>query len=203
MTRPASYQVAGATHPGLRPSRPGESAVSPGFTLVELLVALATLGILLAMLVKVTGQVAANSTALSSRMENTTEAARLRRLLHRDLASAKASSFSITSAGFAMTTSHNLLLGQPLPMEVEWDFSGGAVRRIEELPGQGYSQVLLLTAELSGWKAELYSTQSKRWVDLREMVSGNDQSVYRGLRLTLDLPGGVAAMTELLPEGAE
>lgn len=199
MTGRASYPVAGATHPAVRPPRPGE----PGFTLVELLVALATLGILLAMLVKVTGQVAVNSTALTGRMENTTEATRLRRLLHRDLASAKASSFSITNTGFSITTSHNLLLGQPLPVEVEWSFSGGAIRRLEEMPEQGYSQEILLTAGLSEWNAEVYSSATKRWLDLRQMITGDGASDYRGLRLTLTLPGGTVEMTELLPEMAE
>lgn len=184
-------------------TRHAVSRPAPGFTLVELLVALATLGILLAMLVQVTGQVAVNSTALTGRMENTTEAARLRRLLHRDLASSKDSSFSITNAGFSITTSHNLLLGQPLPVEVEWNFSGGAIRRIEELPKQGYSQALLLTAALSDWKAEIYSPSSKRWVDIRQMMTGSDLGKYRGLRLTLQLPGGTVEMTELLPETAE
>jgi prepilin-type N-terminal cleavage/methylation domain-containing protein len=182
-------------HPALRPS--------PGFTLVELLVALATLGILLAMLVQVTGQVATNTQALSGRMENTSEAARLRRLLHRDLASAKPGSFAVTHAGFTMVTSHNLLLGQPLPLDVDWEFTGGAVRRIERLDKQGYSRELVLTAGLANWKAEIYSPLSSRWVDLRDMVTGDGASEARGLRLTLGLPGGAVEMTERLPESAE
>ncbi|MEW5774442.1 MAG: prepilin-type N-terminal cleavage/methylation domain-containing protein [Thermodesulfobacteriota bacterium] len=171
-----------------------------GFTLAELLVALAILGILLAMLVRVTGQVASNTQALSGRMETTSEASRLRRLLHRDLGSAAPNSFSITHGGFSIVTSHNLLTGQPLPVEAEWDFSGGAIRRTERLSGQGYAKELLLTAELAGWKAEVYTRATRRWVDLRDIVASSGSGEVSGLRLTLDLPGGTVELVERLPE---
>ena len=171
-----------------------------GFTLVELLVALATLGILLALLVQVTGQVASNTQALGGRMENISEATRLRRLLHRDLTSSKDSSFNITNAGFSMTTSHNLLLGQPVPVVAEWDFSGGAVRRIERLIGQDYAKEILLTPDLVDWKAEVFSRGSKTWVDLKYFLAGTGAKIAAGLRLTLALPGGSVEMVEALPE---
>ncbi len=178
-----------------RPPRP----VS-GFTLAELLVALATLGILLAMLVQVTGQVASNTQALGDRLENTSEAARLRRLLHRDFTAAEPYSFKITGGGFRVITSHNLLTGQPLPVEAEWDFSGGAIRRIERLIGQGYAKELLLSADLSGWKAEVFVRDTRIWTDMRNLFAGSGDRHASGLRLTLVLPGGTMEMVEPFPE---
>jgi prepilin-type N-terminal cleavage/methylation domain-containing protein len=171
-----------------------------GFTLAELLVALAALGILLTMLVQVTGQVASNTQALGGRMENISEATRLRRLLHRDLNSALPGSFQITNNGFTITTSHNLLIGQPLPVVAGWDFSGGAVRRIERLEAQGYTKELLLTPDLEAWKAEVFSRHSNTWVDIRNFISGLGSNRAAGLRLTLTLPGGTEELVELLPE---
>ena len=170
-----------------------------GFTLAELLVALATLGILLAMLVRVTGQVATNTQELGVRMENTSEASRLRRLLHRDLNSAAPGSFSIAANGFTLITSHNLLLGQPLPVEVSWDFSGGAVRRIESLEDQDYIKELLLSADLQSWNAEVYARDSKIWVDMRSSLSGTGSSFASGLRLSLTFSSGTVEMVEQLP----
>lgn len=170
-----------------------------GFTLVELLAALAILGVLLAMLVRVTGQVVENTRALGGRMEVTSEAARLRRLLHRDFAAAKPDSFHITSEGFALTTSHNLLLGQPLPVEAEWNFTNGAVRRIERLPTQSYVKEILLTEALADWKVEIFILDSKRWIDLRTVVASLGLDTVSGLRLALDMPGGRVEMIEPMP----
>lgn len=170
-----------------------------GFTLVELLAALAILGVLLAMLVRVTGQVAENTRALSGRMEVTSEAARLRRLLHRDCASAAQDSLRLTKGGFSLATSHNLLSGQPLPVEAEWDFSAGAVRRIERIPAQGYSKEIVLTPDLAEWKAEVFTLDSRRWIDLRTLMTAIGLGQVSGLRLTLQLPGGRVEMVEPLP----
>lgn len=170
-----------------------------GFTLVELLVALAILGVILAMLVRVAGQVAENTWALNGRMEVTSEAARLRRLLHRDCTSALQDSLRLTNGGFSLTTSHNLLSGQPLPVEAEWDFSAGAVRRIERIPSQRYSKEILLTADLADWKAEVFTLDARRWTDLRTLMTALGLGQVSGLRLTLDLPGGRVEMIEPLP----
>ena len=159
-----------------------------GFSLIEILVALVVAGILLGLVLRTVNQVAHNSEVLGVELRISSEAARLRRVLHRDLQNINGE-FIPSREGFSLATSHNFLSGQPLPMNVTWDFSEKNVRRVEEEPGLSYTKELVLLPELKSWEAQLFHPGKKRWFDLRSWLLSNFETAPSAVKLILNLPG--------------
>jgi prepilin-type N-terminal cleavage/methylation domain-containing protein len=172
-----------------------------GFTLVELIVALVALAILLSMVVSVAGQVAGHTRDLAARSQASGEAARLRRILHRDLAMADPATLALTGYGFVCSTSHNMFLGLPLPSSVEWDFSEGMVRRVEQCMGPSVLRRLTLMEGLTSWGLDILDRRSGRWLAAQGIQTAT-LLLPGALRLTLTFAERSVEMTEALPPGA-
>ena len=170
-----------------------------GFSLIEILVALAVAGVLIALVLRVVNQVARNSEILESGVRVSSEAARLRRVLHRDLQNIKGS-LAVSTEGFSLTTSHNFLSGRPLAVEVNWDFSEKNVRRVEEESELSYAKDMILFPELKSWDAELFHPAKKRWFGLQSWLLSKFDVAPSAIKLILKFPDrGEIEMVERLP----
>ncbi|MDY7000884.1 MAG: prepilin-type N-terminal cleavage/methylation domain-containing protein [Thermodesulfobacteriota bacterium] len=158
-----------------------------GFSLIEILVALAVAGVLLALVLRVVSQVARNSEVLETRGRISSETARLRRVLHRDLQNIEGD-LAISHEGFSIKTSHNFLLGRPLTVEVKWDFSEKNVRRVEEEPKLSYTKDMIFLPELKSWDAQLFHPEKKRWFGLRSWLLSKFETAPSAIKLVLNLP---------------
>ncbi len=166
----------------MSPSR--QIHVSPGFSLVEVLVSLVVSGILMAMLAMVMGQVVQNDEALRGLTGKTTEAATLRRILHRDLAGI-GKPITLHPAGFSFTSSHNHLVSGPLPLDVFWTFQDGVVRRVERLPAMSYASEMVFATGLRGWQVDYFDLKSGAWINGKSGTLPENGVLLSGLCLTL------------------
>ena len=164
-----------------------KNPMKKGFSLIEILVALAVAGVLIALVLRVVNQVARNSEILKSGVRVSSEAARLRRVLHRDLQNIKGN-LAVSTEGFSLTTSHNFLSGRPLEVAVRWDFSEKNVRRVEEEPELSYTKDMILLPELKSWDAELFHPEKKRWFSLRSWLLSKFNAAPSAIKLVLNLP---------------
>jgi len=149
---------------------------------------------------RVMAQVASGEDILRGRGEITAQAARFRRLLHRDLAAAAPGSLSFTPTGFSLATSHVLLADAPIQAEVEWDLAG-PVRRVERIGDMGYEAVLeILPGQLS-WRGE-YLDARRQWLPAESLVIGENATAptVLALRLFLGIEDREVEMIELLPQ---
>jgi len=158
-----------------------------GFSLIEILVALAVAGVLLTLVLRVVNQVARNSEILEAGVRISSETARLRRILHRDLQSIEGD-LTLSREGFSLTTSHNFLSGRPLEVAVRWDFSEKNVRRVEKEPELSYTKDMILLPELKSWDAQLFHPKKKRWFDLRSWLLSKFDAAPSAIKLVLSLP---------------
>lgn len=188
--------------PQICPNRPGGHAewLGPGFTLVEILVALVTAGLLTAMLAAVLGQGVTVSSALGTTATDQHSRVVLYRLLSMDLRGMlPETELTIFEQGFTLETVHNHLIPGPLPVIVTWDFSGNRLRRIEEQPDLEYLLELPLISRLRDWNLDLYDLTEGRWVNLQAWIAGPEQPAPVGVRLELRLPDAVWRATHRLP----
>jgi len=170
-----------------------------GFSLIEVLVALAVAGVLIALVLRVVNQVTRNSEILEAGLHISSETARLRRILHRDLQNIEAGP-AFSHEGFSLTTSHNFLSGKPLAVAVVWDFSEKNVRRVEEAPELSYAKDMILVQELKSWDAQLFHPGKKRGFDLRSWLLSRFDAAPSAIKLILNFPDrGEVEMVERLP----
>jgi prepilin-type N-terminal cleavage/methylation domain-containing protein len=163
-------------------------AEEKGFSLVEILVALAVIGILVVMLGTLINSVGRNSVLLREGDYPLEESVALRRVLHRDIQSmsiANRKSIAVIPNGFRFTTSNTLLHDSPLDVTVTWIFSEGKIQRREENQELAYSRTVVLYTKLSSWGLEFFDQGRNIWT--RATVA--EKVGVRALRLTLTLDG--------------
>lgn len=178
---------------GSSPTNPAPRS-APGFTLVELLVALLVAGMLTALLAMILGRGSVASSALEETAKHQHSRVVLHRLLSMDLRNMLPEThLDIADQKFTMETTHNHLVPGPLPMSVTWDFSRDRLRRIEEQPDLEYRKELILIAELAQWSLALYDLTENRWVDLHSWQHGPQRAAPAGLRLELRVPDAASA----------
>lgn len=166
----------------------------PGFTLVEILVALVVAGMLTALLAAILGRGVVASSALEETVENQRSRVVLHRLLGMDLRGMlPETELTISEQGFTVETVNNHLVPGPLPVTVTWDFSRRQVRRTEEQPDLDYVQELLVISNLHAWSLAFHDLTEGRWVDLRSWLHGTERPAPAGLRLELRPSGAQAA----------
>lgn len=170
----------------------------PGFTLVEILVALVVAGMLTALLAAILGRGVVASSALEETVENQRSRIVLQRLLSMDLRGMlPETEMTITEHGFTLETVNNHLVPGPLPMTVTWDFTQRQVRRTEEQPDLDYVQELLVISNLQAWSLAFHDLTEGRWVDLRSWLHGTERPAPAGLRLELR-PAGVQTAWDII-----
>ena len=158
-------------------------APAAGFTLVEVLVSLVLSGILMAMVTMVMAQVVGNDETLKTMVSKSTEAATLRRILHRDLAGASGR-IVVTPTGFSLITNQNGLLPAPLPVKVEWAFLGGSLIRREAESQLEYASSMTLVRAPREFRLEIYDLSRHIWVNINNSPDSKSAS---GVRLSLVL----------------
>ncbi|WP_092123113.1 prepilin-type N-terminal cleavage/methylation domain-containing protein [Desulfonatronum thiosulfatophilum] len=161
-----------------------------GFTLLEVLVALAAAGLLVAMIASVLGR----GTVVSSALEQASEGQRSRGVLHRllsmDLRNVLPDTeITFTDQGFTLETGHNHLLPGPMPVTVTWFFTDQGLQRDEEQLELGYVRSTVIMPELESWALALYDLSESRWIDLRSWLHAGDRPFPAGMRLDLQAPG--------------
>ncbi|GAB6059198.1 prepilin-type N-terminal cleavage/methylation domain-containing protein [Desulfonatronum parangueonense] len=161
-----------------------------GFTLLEVLVALAAAGLLVTMVASVLMRGAVASSAL----EQAAEAQRARGVLHRLLSMdlryvLPDTEITFTEHGFSLETGHNHLLPGPMPMTVTWLFSNQGLRRDEEQLDLTYVRSKVIMPEMESWALALYDLSESRWIDLRSWLRAGDRPSPAGMRLDLQAPG--------------
>ncbi len=166
----------------------------PGFTLVEILVALVVAGMLTALLAGILGRGIVASSALGEASNDQRSRVVLHRLLSMDLRGMlPETELTITEQGFTVETVNNHLVPGPLPVTVTWDFSQRQVRRIEEQPDLDYIQELLVISNLQDWSLAFHDLTEGRWIVLRSWLHGTERPAPAGLRLELRPSGAQAA----------
>jgi prepilin-type N-terminal cleavage/methylation domain-containing protein len=166
------------------PPRAGLS--QPGFTLVEILVAVMAAGLLTAMVAALLGRGMTASSALEDAAQGQQSRMVLARLLSMDLRNMLPDSeLTLTANGFSLETSHNHLIPGPLPVTVEWRFEDEALIRLEEQTELEYAQQRSLLSNLRAWDMDLYDLEREQWVGLRSWPRDEDQPAPVGLRLRL------------------
>lgn len=169
--------------PRLRPA--------PGFTLLEVLVALICCAILLSFLYRTMAVVLRTSSQMNERLESQDQRLVLRRMLHRDLqAMTRQGGLTFHAWGFSLPTGHNILTGMPLEVEATWYFSPDGIYRIEENENLSYDSVLRV-CDLRDWELEAYGELEARWLPLASLAGeGKDGTLsVTALRLRLGLEG--------------
>lgn len=189
-----------------RARRPRAVPRAGGFTLMELLVALAVSGLLLAMLGQTATQIMKTGQSLTERMRFNREVVVLRRLLHRDLQSLEnLVKLRVSSTGLDFTTSHNLLSDRPLNVRVAWRFSGNRVMRSERKSSISYTNRIQVMERIQRFEVEMFITGDNRWVDITEWRNNMGSIMSRSkrlkaLRMTLTMEGGdTITLVERLP----
>ncbi|WP_161794792.1 PilW family protein [Desulfonatronum thioautotrophicum] len=186
-------QTAARLYPGLRARH-----FHPGFTLVEILVALVVAGLLTAMLATVLGRGLVASSALEDTVERQRTRIVLQRLLSMDLrGKIPETELTITEHGFTLETVANHLVPGPLPVTVTWDFSRRQVRRIEEQPELDYALELLMISDLQDATLAFHDLSEGRWVNARSWLLESERPAPAGLRLEL-LPTGARTSWEII-----
>lgn len=161
-----------------------------GFTLVEVLVAVALAGLLAAMIAGVMSRGILASEALLEHGEEESEKIVLRRILHRDFKAMDwGSGLEPTPEGFRLYTGHNMLLSSPLPVEVVWSFEEGEIVRREESPDLTYSREQTLYQDMDSVELEFLSLRDERWIPLDSWIRAPDRLYPRAVRLKLDFTG--------------
>ncbi len=172
-----------------------------GFTLVELLVGLAVVGILASMIASIMGQGILTSEALMRQSRGETQKTVLRRILHRDIKSmAQGSNIEAVSEGFRILTGHNTLTVSPLPVQVQWSFSHGKITRLERCDDLSYEKEQVLSPELKTFELEFLSPRDNRWTHLNAWLMASDRPAPPAMKLKLEYNDGTTfQMVEHLP----
>ncbi|NJB68650.1 prepilin-type N-terminal cleavage/methylation domain-containing protein [Desulfobaculum xiamenense] len=152
-------------------TRRGEAHPSAGFTLIELLVALVVGTMIMALVLTSVDRTIRHEGMLRKRGETMAEMSRLRRLMHRDFTAAAARTLTFESNALRLPTTHALLSPHPLLVDVEWDFSGGTIRRIESVEDMNYENELLIAEHVTSIRAELYDAINRRWLPAATVFS--------------------------------
>lgn len=174
--------------------RRSDTTSLPGFTLMEILVALVVAGMLTALLAAILGRGVTASSALEETVENQRSRVVLHRLLSMDLRGMlPETELTITEHGFTLETVANHLVPGPLPVTVTWDFSQRRVRRTEEQPELEYVQEMLVISNLQAWNLAFHDLTEGRWVELRSWLHGTQRPAPAGLRLELRPAGAQTA----------
>jgi prepilin-type N-terminal cleavage/methylation domain-containing protein len=175
-----------------------------GFTLVEMLVALAVSGAVLAIIAVSVERVAGTGSELSQRSTELGRRLVLRRLLHRDLQGINdLSSLAFSDHGLSFTTSHNHLLEAPLPVRVTWSFADREILRSEELEELEYRSAVVLARGLEEWDYRGWDDSRRTWLSRNTLVrrGGNPEEENPPSALILKLRFGenLLEITERLP----
>ncbi|WP_291319821.1 type II secretion system protein [Desulfonatronospira sp.] len=161
-----------------------------GFTLVEILVAVAIAGLLAAMIAGVMSRGILTSEALLEQRESEAEKTVLRRILHRDFLGMEwGSGLEPATEGFRLYTGHNMLLSSSLPVEVFWSFEGGEIVRREESQVLGYSKEQTLYQDMESVELEFLSSRDRRWIRLDSWLRDPNRPHPGAVRLTLHFSG--------------
>lgn len=159
-----------------------------GFSLVEILVALAVAGILSAMLASIVGQSLVSSRALMEQQNMDRQKTTLRKILHRDFKEILwESSLKPTAQGFELQTGHNTLIPSSLPMLVSWRFASDEIIRTEQNPDLDYLKKQTLSTRLNSFSMDIYCPVQKRWIPHDSWLMAKQRPAPGALRLLLDL----------------
>ncbi len=162
-----------------------------GFTLIEILVALAVAGILASIIAGVMGQGILTSDFLLKESRSETEKTVLRRLLHRDIKNMVWNSeLEPAPEGFRINTGHNVLTPCSMPVDAFWDFSDNRITRHEENQDLSYAKKQILSRELNSFQLEFLTFEDNRWIRLDSWLISSDRPGPRAIRVTLEYSDG-------------
>lgn len=137
-----------------------------GFSLIELLIALAVSGILLAVLSGTMQEITGASMSLDNRAEEAKKRLTLQRLFHRDVQNmTEPESLFFEKESVIFNTSHSTLMDSPYPVKVTWDFSKKRITRIEENELIEYESKAVIATGLSSWNFQAFNATLERWMD--------------------------------------
>lgn len=166
---------------------------------MELLVAMALMGVLMASLSMVMGQVVQNNDVLTEYLGVSNDMVTLRRLLHRDLRDV-VGDVELGQDGFHLETTHNLLQDSPLPMKTTWRITEGKILRSEGNEDLSYNSTRVLMEGLQSWNMELFDYEMNNWYDLTSIRLAQREVEIGALRITIvDEKGQEKKMTERFP----
>lgn len=175
-----------------------------GFTIMELLVAMALMALLLSFLGQSMGQIILGSDALRGSVMNRRNMVTLRRLFHRDIQNLwDVTTMTMDQGGLEFTTSNCVSTNFPLNVRASWTFSPTVSRR-EVIEDMGYDKSLDLLEDVESATIEIWLSEEERWIELDAFVmdSASKESYLkqmRALRLTLVIEGSTVTMVERLP----
>ena len=165
-----------------------------GFTLLEILVALAIMGMLMALVGQIMSQVVDSSAQLRQRLANAGDLVAVRRLLHRDLMDCQdKGSLEASRSGFSFPSTHNFFLDGTLPLVVTWSFDDHVVTRTEEDKELNYTRTIPLLHGVRGWILEYYVPAKIAWLPhdtLRALQKAEQMPRVNALRLTVVFEDG-------------
>lgn len=176
-----------------------------GFSLVEIIVALAVSAVLLAMLSAAIQRVTGTSVALDDMSEQAKQKLTLQRLFHRDVQNmSDPKQLSFEGNRLIFETSHSTLLDSPFPVLVTWDFSKRRIVRSEKNEGIDYETESLIAGRLRNWTVRAYDARQNRWLNfqaLRNISADNADALLYLTAISLNLNIGDMNMktTERFP----
>jgi prepilin-type N-terminal cleavage/methylation domain-containing protein len=169
-----------------------------GFTIIEVIVSLFITGLLMGALSLVMGQVVQNDTNLRASQGASGQEAVLRRLLHRDIQGIQ-TPLQVTTEGFSLNTSHNMLMNSPLPVDVAWSFTGGRVRRYEVNNELDYSMEQVLIGRLKSWRLSVLDPTQNRWLNLIGSSMKDLTAEFTGIYMLLETDTTTMEIVERIP----